>query len=942
MKTRRQDISKRTLWERPTLVLVVTLLVTGVLWVTQEDSQRGRLRLETEVTADQAAKRLSDWVEDRMNLAGYLAAKWEKDYADNSPRYEMDAAQFVDRFSGFQAINWIDSAGVIRIVVPLEGNESALNADLQEHSFAEVRDAIQHAFEERHPTRTPANINLLQGGKGFGTYWPIFSDAGAPMGYINAVFRVDEFIETCLGRIQVDNKFQIAIRESGGELVYPIGVSDDYLQDDNAVAALLNVVDQPWKLFLAPSPAYLAAHRLAVHHLTLPMGLALALVLFALERILVQRRLALESSQAQYLALFEDAPVAYLSVNPDAVIESANRVAETLTGHSKEALTGMSFYGLFPEPGHARAKARILLDLVRGGEHLQVEEMRMCHGDVALRWVLLSVEGIYDSVQSLSGFRVTITDITQRKEAEEARGRLVAAIEQAEEGVAITSESGRVQYVNPAFRAINERVEGSVLHEPIEGVFRREGAGDEVVAGIEAALEAGTRWRGSYALTLVEGQSIQVVATLSPMRDESGSVTNFVLLQRDVTYERELQEQLRQAHKMEAIGRLAGGIAHDFNNILQSLLGYTALAQKNLDDQEQVSRCLGEIERSGLRAADLVAHILAFGRKVEKERRVVRLKPVLEEVSKLLVGSLPRNIGQELMCSSTEYPIIADSTEIHQILMNLASNAAHAMAQDGGTLTMRLESVLLNQEEAALISGLREGLYMKLCVEDTGVGIEEDMLDHVFEPYFTTRVQGDGTGLGLATVHGLVEQHHGAIRVESAPGKGTSFQLFFPVAPNATAERSEGPISEVQEAESLEAQGEMSVENGARETWRVLFVDDEAQIVDSMSGILTHLGFHVTGYTSSDAAIEAFREVPDAFDVVVTDLTMPGMNGIALARELNAIREGLPIILCSGYSDMFEEEIGENDHAIKVFLKKPVAASQLRQAIEDAVSGERN
>jgi signal transduction histidine kinase/ActR/RegA family two-component response regulator len=481
--------------------------------------------------------------------------------------------------------------------------------------------------------------------------------------------------------------------------------------------------------------------------------------------------------------------------------------------------------------------------------------------------------------------------------------------------------------LNPAAGAAGESGRAPSLEAFLEG----KGASPEIICEVYGAIASKSSWRGSCPLGREDGKRAQTVSTLSPVRDDEGEVINFVFVQRDISHEVELQSQLQQAHKLEAVGRLAGGIAHDFNNILQSLLGYATLARRNVTSQEEVILCLDEIERASHRAANLVAHILAFGRQSVLDRKSMLLRPVVEEVAALVRGSMPAGIRFEVQFGDVEHRVLADSTQIHQVLMNLASNALHAL-REGGTLTFRYESVNIGHAEVARWPALKPGPHMRIQATDDGIGMEAGTLARIFEPYFSTRQIGTGTGLGLATVHGIVENHGGVIFAESAPGQGACFTILLPA--ESDGEVVSPPPPEVPRAITIE-------ENvGPDETRiRLLYVDDETQIVDSMRRILERLGFEVTGYTSSRAALDALEANPMDYNILVTDLTMPELNGVELAEAAAKIRPDMPVILCSGYGESYEKDMGEKSRVVHSFLKKPVSARDLAAEIKRLASG---
>jgi PAS domain S-box-containing protein len=388
----------------------------------------------------------------------------------------------------------------------------------------------------------------------------------------------------------------------------------------------------------------------------------------------------------------------------------------------------------------------------------------------------------------------------------------------------------------------------------------------------------------------------------------------------DISQEKSLQTQLFQAQKMEAMGILAGGIAHDFNNILSAILGYTEMAMMSTDPGTQIYKDMEEVLRSGHRAEELVRQILTFSRKSEMERHPLQLDTLLKEVFKMLRASLPSTIEirQDFQISAQALPgmILANPTHIHQVIMNLCTNAKQAMLETGGLLEVRFEDVELDDEAASRISGLKSGPYLRLTVKDSGSGIDPAIRERIFEPYFTTKAVGEGTGLGLAVVHGIMTHHQGAVTVESEPGKGASFILYFP---------------RLLDARKTELHTDQPVLTGNE---RVLIVDDEEPLVRMWTNLLTPLGYRVSGHIHTGEALEAFSRQPDAFDIVITDYTMPTMTGMALAGEIQKIRSGMPIILCTGLGNQLAPDLLKASGIGKV-LRKPVGMPSMTAAIRE-------
>ena len=378
-----------------------------------------------------------------------------------------------------------------------------------------------------------------------------------------------------------------------------------------------------------------------------------------------------------------------------------------------------------------------------------------------------------------------------------------------------------------------------------------------------------------------------------------------------------LENQLRQSQKLEAIGTLAGGIAHDFNNILAAIQGYVELTLLYLDkgsDPEKVKANMHEVLQAGKRAQKAVRQILTFTRSIDQQEERVRVHLILKEVLNLLRPSLPATIEIRTMVSKNAGAVLADPTQIHQVIMNLCTNAYQAMQERGGILEVSLDQVILEDAAAEASPQLPAGSYVRLVVRDNGQGMESEVVDRIFEPYFTTKETGEGTGLGLAVVHGIVSRLGGAITVESHPGKGSTFQVFLPRLENGSTRQTKKKPPPAPGKE------------------RILYVEDERQVAEVGRRLLGHLGYQVTALNSSLEAREVFHSSPHEFDLVITDMTMPQMTGLELAADFIKVRPGLPIILLSGYSDSLSPETARQ-LGIREFLSKPVTIGDFAKSI---------
>jgi PAS domain S-box-containing protein len=403
--------------------------------------------------------------------------------------------------------------------------------------------------------------------------------------------------------------------------------------------------------------------------------------------------------------------------------------------------------------------------------------------------------------------------------------------------------------------------------------------------------------------------------------DSGGNPVRMTGINYDITELKELEARLQQSQKMESIGNLAGGIAHDFNNILFPIVGMAELLLEDLPSGSQEYENAGEILKAGRRGSDLVQQILAFSRRADHKMIPFRIQPVLEEVLKLSRFTIPANIEINEDIEDDCGPIMGDPVQLHQIAMNLMTNAYHATEEAGGTISVQLREAVFEIEDSPAAS-LNPGPYAVLVISDTGCGIDPGHRDKIFDPYFTTKAQGKGTGLGLAVAYGIIKEHRGDIQVYSEKGKGTTFEVYLPLL----------------EA-SLKGESAKRLETHPRGNEKILLVDDEASAVQVERLMLEKLGYAVTPCFGSVDALNRFKADPHAFDLVITDMTMPKMTGDALARELTLIRPGMPIIICTGFSERINHPKAKLT-GIRKILKKPISKSEMagtvRKVLDEA------
>ncbi len=509
---------------------------------------------------------------------------------------------------------------------------------------------------------------------------------------------------------------------------------------------------------------------------------------------------------------------------------------------------------------------------------------------------------------------ISITrDISERKQAEAERERLLLAIEQANEMVVITDASGVIQYVNPAFEEITGYTDSEAIGKK-PNVLKSGRQNEAFYRNLWHTILSGNPWTGRVINKRKNGVLYTGECSISPVKDKNGGVINFVWISRDITNELKLERRVAQAQKMEAIGSLAGGIAHDFNNLLFPIVGMSELLLEDLPKGTIEYQNAEAILKAGNRGSVLVKQILAFSRQSEHKKIPVRVQQVLKEVLSLIRSVMPSDIEILPDIQIDAGLIMADPTQIHQIAMNLITNAYHAMDQDGGKMIARLKETLLNKDDVAR-SCLKPGKYVTLSISDTGCGIDPAIMSRIFDPYFTTKEEGKGTGLGLAVVYGIVRDHDGDILVDSEMGKGTTFTIHIPLM--------------AQSAES-ESAVKADILQGGKE--RILLVDDDGSIVELEKQILERLGYQVTSHTRSLDALATFQAAPDDFDMLISDMTMPDMNGSQLAGKVLTIRSDIPVILCTGFSERMDQK---KAHAmgIKGFMMKPVMMSKMARII---------
>jgi PAS domain S-box-containing protein len=615
-------------------------------------------------------------------------------------------------------------------------------------------------------------------------------------------------------------------------------------------------------------------------------------------------------SQAYFANIVELSEDAVISVDTQQRITLFNQSAEKIFGYRGAEVLGQPLDVLIPQRFHESHRQHVTRFAAAPEALRPMNERGPLFGrrkDGTEFPIEASISKF--EVQGEQVLTARLRDITERRRAEEGLQRLAAIVESSDDAIIGKTLDGVIVSWNRGAERLYGYTTEEVTGRPISLLAPPDRA-EEIDRILERIRRGNRITQFDTVRVRKDGTPLEVSVSISPIKDASSRIVGASIIARDITERKRLEAQIHQAQKMEAMGTLAGGIAHDFNNILAAIIAQTELASDGLPEGGQLWQQLQQILAASGRARDLVRQILTFSRQTEQVRRPVVVQEIVREVMRLLRATLPTTIDFRQQIEPGRARVQADPTQIHQVLINLCTNAEHAMRGRGGLLEVQVKTVEVDAEFAAAHPPLQPGSHVKLTVRDTGHGMTPQIQERIFEPFFTTKVRGEGTGMGLAVVHGIVTAHEGVLAVESAPERGTRFDCYLP--------RCDGTeMSTIPEEAVARGQGA-----------RILFVDDEPVLVQIWTAILGKLGYFVTGRTDSREALEAFRGSPDAFDLVITDQTMPEMTGETLARELLRLRPTLPIILCTGFSHTASEEKAKA-LGIRALLMKPVSRHDL-------------
>lgn len=629
-----------------------------------------------------------------------------------------------------------------------------------------------------------------------------------------------------------------------------------------------------------------------------------------------QTAAALKTSEFYLRTLIDTIPDLIWLKNPEGKYLNCNPAFEQFFGAKEADIIGKTDYDFVDKE---------VADSFRDNDRKAMEACGASVNEEQLTFVTTGYAGVFETIKTpmldaqghLIGVLGISRDITERKQAQIERERFMAAIDQAAEIVKITDAEGTIQYVNPAFEVVTGYSREEIIGKNPR-VFKSGEQDDDFYKELWATLVAGGIWKGRFINKKKDGTLYTEEATISPVKDGSGTIVNYVAVKRDVTEERKLEEQLRQSQKMQSIGQLVGGVAHDFNNLLQVINGYAEIAQKQIAQNKSPAVSIDEITKAGEHAGDLVRQLLVFSRQQVIDPKNLDLNQEIESSKKMLDRLIGEHIRFQFFAGNDLGLVFADKSQIQQVLMNLCVNARDAMP-DGGELTIQTKNIVISSQDLKAHLLTQAGRYILLSIADTGCGMDKKTCEKIFEPFFTTKEVGKGTGLGLSTVYGIVKQNNGHIHVYSELGKGTEFKIYLPFA---------SPIQE--SILNSIAEKDVSEEAGVE---TILVVEDEEALLKLAVQILTGVGYTVLTAKDGVEAVQVFEEHAEEIDLVMMDMAMPRLGGQEAMKQILAKRPATRHLFVSGYS----QHAGQSDDIQEKLLDKPYTATSLLHKIREVL-----
>ena len=638
------------------------------------------------------------------------------------------------------------------------------------------------------------------------------------------------------------------------------------------------------------------------------------------EKAIEERTKELMKSEKRFRAVFERSTIAKALTLPDGKLLKVNQAFCDLIGYSLEEIPQLNFIDITHPEDIAKSRESIRCLLANEQTSCRMEK-RYIHKSGKLVWTDVSTTLLRDEDGTNLYFITSISDVSERKHSEKALQQSKSLFQKVFNSqldaifILNADQPPVVVECNIAAKEIFGYPADGLVGDSVHNLHISEAHFKKFQDTIYSEIEKhGFVKDVHYSMKRKDGTIFPTEHVVLEMKNKKKERTGWIFLVRDLTERKQLESRLQQAQKMEAMGTLAGGIAHDFNNILSPILGFSEMLYEDLPEGSPEQESISEIFHAALRAKELVKQILTFSRQSDQKLKPIKLQSILKEALKLLRSSIPRTIDIQTDIDPDCGVVISDPIQIHQIIMNLATNAYHAMQASGGKLNVSLRQTRIESIPMGF-SELTPGEYARLSVTDTGMGIKKNILGKIFDPYFSTKEKGKGTGLGLSIVQGIVKSCNGDIHVYSEPGIGTEVNVYLPIMEKAGHCDSPDPSEPIQKGSE-----------------NILLVDDERAILKMEAQILGRLGYCVTPVSGSMEALDVFKETPDSFDLVISDMTMPDMTGLQLANEIKAIRPDIPIIICTGFSDQINDE-NFTEMGIQGYVVKPVITKEFVQTI---------
>ncbi|MBU2510146.1 PAS domain S-box protein [bacterium] len=638
------------------------------------------------------------------------------------------------------------------------------------------------------------------------------------------------------------------------------------------------------------------------------------------ERLAAERRVA--ENEKRLRTILETANEGFWEIDKQGTTLDINPKMCSIFKRSKEELIGRSLFEIMDDKS-----SKIISDqMVRRqkGESGSYE-VSLAQKDGQMVHCIFNGTPLYedsDEERLYKGSFAMITDITKRKQAEEDLREYAKIVSLSKDMMALIDLQGNLRKVNDSFLNFY-RIDDKPLNEQSFFNLFETTLAKTISKKLDLCFQGETIQFQTWLETATQESTYNDIAFF-PFIENGGTVSGAITIIRDMTRVKQMEDRLQISQKMEAIGTLAGGIAHDFNNILTGIFGFTHLAINHLADKNRAHKDLEKVLQAAQRASQLVKQILTFSRRTEQEKAPIEILPIIKEVLKLLQTTLPSNLSIHHSFSAERLKILADPTQIHQIIMNLCTNAAHSMKGKTGQISITLNQVEVDGEiaKSTMEPNMNLGQYLRLSVADTGCGIDPETKKRIFEPFFTTKRVGEGTGLGLAVTHGIVKSHGGAISVLSTPGQGSTFSVYLPI------------LEDLDQVEPVQKQKDSVL---GKE--HILFVDDETLITDFAKASLESLGYSVVIMNDSIEALQEFSSHPMDYDLVITDYSMHKLDGLSLAQEIMNVRPEMPVILCSGFSRELTPEkiskVGIRSHILKPFINNDLPRA-IRKVMAEA------